>query len=253
MKRFIARAIGPSMKVNGNPVPGRLMDPVLELHDSNGQVITNDNWRTGGQETEIQSSGLAPTDDRESAIIRTVPAGTFTAVIRGANNTTGIGLIEIYDLGTVTSAALEEAKSERPASPDAAEAVIELANLSVRGNVQLNDDVLFDGLILRGGNPKRVVFRALGPSLQSNGQPVSGRLQDPNLEVRDANGTQLRFNDDWQQAPNAAEIQSTGLAPSDPKESAILLTLPAGTYTSIVRGVNNTTGIALCEAYKLDN
>jgi hypothetical protein len=253
VKRFIARAIGPSMKVNGVPVPGRLMDPVLELHDSNGQTVSNDNWRTGGQEAEIQASGVAPPDDRESAIIRTVPAGTFTAIITGANNTTGIGLIEIYDLGTVTSAAQEEEKAERPAAPDAPEAVVELANLSVRANVQTNDNVLFNGLILQGGNPKRVVFRALGPSLQSNGQPVPGTLQDPDLEVRDANGTQLRFNDDWQQAPNAAEIQNAGLAPSNPKESAILLTLQPGTYTSIVRGVNNTTGIALGETYKLDN
>ena len=253
VKRFIARAIGPSMKVNGVPVPGRLMDPVLELHDQNGQMISNDNWRTGGQEAEIQASGVAPPDDREAAIIRSVPAGTFTAIITGANNTTGIGLIEIYDLGTVTSAAQEEEKSEAPAAPDAPDAVVELANLSVRANVQTDDSVLFNGLILQGGNAKRVVFRALGPSLQSNGQPVPGTLQDPDLEVRDANGAQLRFNDDWQQAPNAAEIQNAGLAPSNPKESAILLTLSPGTYTSIVRGVNNTTGIALGETYKLDN
>jgi hypothetical protein len=253
VKRFIARAIGPSLKVNGVPVPGRLMDPVLELHDQNGQMISNDNWRTGGQEAEIQASGVAPPDDREAAIIRSVPAGTFTAIISGANNTTGIGLIEIYDLGTVTSAAQEEEKSQPPAAPDAPDAVVELANLSVRANVQTNDNVLFNGLILQGGNAKRVVFRALGPSLQSNGQPVPGTLQDPELEVRDANGAQLRFNDDWQQAPNATEIQNAGLAPSNPKESAILLTLPPGTYTSIVRGVNSTTGIALGETYKLDN
>jgi hypothetical protein len=253
VKRFIARAIGPSMKVNGVPVPGRLMDPILELHDSNGQMITNDNWRTGGQETEIQQSGLAPSDDREAAIIRSVPAGNFTAIIRGANNTTGIGLVEVYDLGTVTNAAAEEEKAERPAAPDAPEAVVELGNLSVRADVQTGDNVLIDGIILRGGNPKRVLFRALGPSVKSNGQPVPGTLQDPDLEVRDANGVQLGFNDDWQQAPNALEIQNTGLAPSNPKESAILLPLTAGNYTSILRGVNNTTGIALSETYKLDN
>jgi hypothetical protein len=252
-KRFIARAIGPSMKVNGNPVVGRLMDPILELHDSNGATLTNDNWRTGGQETEIQQSGLAPTDDRESAIIRSVPAGNFTAIIRGANNTTGIGLIEVYDLGTVTSAAAEEEKLEGRSAPNAPEAAVELGNLSVRAEVQSGDNILIDGIIMQGGNPKRILFRALGPSVQSNGQPVPGTLQDPNLEVRDANGVQLRFNDDWQQAPNAAEIQATGLAPSNPKESAILLSLPAGNYTSIVRGVNNTTGIALSETYKLDN
>ena len=247
-KRFIARAIGPSMKVNGNPVAGRLMDPVLELHDSNGQTITNDDWRMGGQQGEIQASGLAPSDDREAAIIRTVPPGNFTAIIRGANNTTGIGLIEVYDLGSVAAAEQEERTG-----PDAAEATIELGNLSVRADVQTGDNILIDGIILRGGAAKRVLFRALGPSIRSNNQPVPGTLQDPTLEVRDANGTQLRANDDWQQAPNASEIQATGLAPSNNKESAILLSLSAGNYTSIVRGVNNTTGIALSETYKLDN
>jgi len=240
------------MQVNGTPVAGRLMDPILELHDSNGATLTNDNWRTGGQEAEIQASGLPPNDDRESAIIRTVAAGNFTAIIRGANNTTGIGLVEVYDLGTITSAE-EEAQLEGRNAPEAPTATIELGNLSVRGDVQTGDNILIDGIILRGGNPKRILFRALGPSVQSNGQPVPGRLQDPNLEVRDANGVLLRFNDDWQQAPNAAEIQATGFAPSNPKESAILLSLSAGNYTSLLRGVNNTTGIALSETYKLDN
>jgi len=249
-KRIIVRAIGPSMKVNGNPVAGRLMDPVLELHDSNGQVLTNDNWRTGGQEGEIEASGLAPSDDRESAIIRTVPAGNFTAVIRGANDTTGIGLIEVYDLGTVTTAEKEGSKIEHP---DAPEAVIELGNLSVRNDVQTDDNVLIDGIILRCGNAKRIVFRALGPSVKSNGQPVPGTMADPTLELRDANGVQLQANDNWQQASNASDIQATGLAPSDPKESAILMSLTAGNYTTILRGVNRTTGIALSEVYKLDN
>lgn len=248
-KRFIARALGPSLQVGGTPIAGRLMDPILELHDSNGATLTNDNWRTGGQQAEIQQSGLAPTDDRESAIIRTVPAGNFTAIIRGANNTTGIGLIEVYDLGTVTAAENEE----RITTPDAPEAAIELGNLSVRADVQINDNILIDGIIMRGGTPRRVVFRALGPSLQSNSQPVPGALQNPTMEVRDQNGGLLRANDDWKTAPNASEIQSTGLAPSDDRESAVLLTLPAGNYTSVVRGVSNTTGIALSETYKLDN
>jgi hypothetical protein len=252
-KRFIARAIGPSMKVNGVPVTGRLMDPILELHDSNGSTLTNDNWRTGGQEAEIQASGLAPTDDREAAIIRTVPAGNFTAIIRGANNPTGIGLIEVYDLGSVASAAAEEEKLERPDAPDAPDAVIELGNLSVRADVQAGDNVLIDGIILRGGNAKRVLFRALGPSVKSNGNPVPGTVQDPTLELRDANGGLLQSNNDWGSAPNASEIQATGLAPSDPKESAILMSLTSGNYTSIVRGFNGTTGIGLSEAYKLDN
>lgn len=229
-KRVIVRAIGPSMKSSGNPVPGRLMDPVLELHASDGHTIrANDNWRDG-QVTEIQQSGLAPSDDRESAIIAPLPDGQYTAQIAGAGNTTGIGLVEIYDL--------ESSKAG------------ELGNLAVRADVKTGDNVLINGLILGGGTPKRVVFRAIGPSLQSQ---LPGVLADPFLELHDANGATLMTNDDWQQAPNAAEIQAAGLAPTNNKESAILMTLPPANYTSIVRGVGNTTGIGVAEAYKLNN
>jgi hypothetical protein len=247
-KRFIARALGPSISVNGQPVPGTLQDPFLELHDSNGNKLTNDNWRSS-QEAEIQQSGLAPQDDREAAIIRTVPPGNYTAIIRGVGDTTGIGLIEVYDIGTIPLAEKELSIGE-PAAPDA---VVELGNLSVRADVQTGDNVLIDGIILRGDIPKRVLFRALGPSVKVNGTTVPGALQNPTLELRDANGLLLRANDDWHDAPNAAEIQTTGLAPPDDKESAILMTLTPGNYTSIVRGVNGTTGIGLSEAYKLEN
>jgi len=230
-KRIMARAISPSLKVNGNPLPERLQDPYLELHDSNGGApLTNDNWRST-QEAEIQQTGLAPTDDRESAIVKRLPAGNYTAIIRGADGGSGIGLIELYDLS-----------ANDPG---------ELGNLSVRGEVKTDDNVLFDGVILRGGTPKRVVFRALGPSLMAKGVPES--LQDPTLEVHDGNGALLRSNDNWKDAPNMTEIEASGLAPTDDHESAILLTLPSGSYTSIVRGVNRTTGIALAEAYKLSN
>jgi hypothetical protein len=246
-KRVIVRAIGPSLRANGQPVPGALQDPILELHDSNGSVVTNDNWRTS-QEAEIQQSGLAPTDDRESAIIRTVPTGNYTAIIRGVNNTTGIGLIEIYDLGAPSSSQSERASEEREAASSN-----ELGNLSVRADVRTDDNVLIDGLILQGGTPKRVLFRALGPSVQINGTPVAGALQDPTLELHDGNGALLLSNDNWKEAPNAGEIQATGLAPSDDRESAILMTLAPGNYTTVMRGVNRTTGIGLAEAYKLDN
>ena len=105
-----------------------------------------------------------------------------------------------------------------------------------------------DGLILRGGVPKRVLFRAIGPEL--NGV-VAGALQDPAMELHGENGALLMSNDNWREAPNANDIEATGLAPKDDRESAILLTLPPANYTTIVRGVKNTTGIALNEAYKL--
>jgi hypothetical protein len=124
-----------------------------------------------------------------------------------------------------------------------------MGNLSVRGNVFTGDDVLIDGLILQGANSKTVVFRALGPSLSAVGVP--GALQDPTLELRDSNGAVLQANDNWQDAPNKSEIQAAGLAPTDLRESAVLLSLPAGNYTTIVRGANGSMGIALSEAYRL--
>jgi PKD repeat protein len=232
-KRVMARAIGPSMKVNGVPVTGRLQDPYLELHDSKGSPpLINDNWRTS-QEAEIQQTGLAPTEDKESAVVKRLDPGNYTAIIRGADGSPGIGLVELYDLSSTDPS--------------------ELGNLSVRAGVETDDNVLFDGLILRGGTPKRVMFRALGPSLQSNGAPLAGRLMNPTLEVYDNNGTLLRANDDWRDAPNVAEIAATGLAPAEDRESAVLLTLPAGNYTSVVRGKDQSTGIGLAEAYKLNN
>lgn len=223
------RAIGPSMKNGGTPVEGRMENPVLELHAGDGHTIrSNDNWRDA-QEQEIEQSGLAPSDDREAAIIGTLPPGNYTALLAGANNSTGIGLIEIYDLEST--------------SPS------ELGNLAVRADVKTDDNVLIDGLILRGGTPKRVLFRAIGPSLQS----PPGTLQDTVLELHDGNGNLLETNDDWKEASNAAEIQATGLAPSHDRESAILMTLPPANYTSIVRGANGLTGIAVAEAYKLSN
>jgi hypothetical protein len=229
----MARAVGPSLKVNGTPVQGRIQDTYLELHDDKGSpALINDNWRSS-QEAEIQQTGLAPTDDRESAIVKRLPAGNYTAIIKSNDGSSGIGVVELYDLSD--------------SDPG------ELGNLSVRADVGTGDNALFNGLILRGGTPKRVLFRALGPSVKVNGNPVPGALQDPTLTLHDGNGAAMATNDNWQDAPNAAEIQTTGLAPPDTKESAILVTVPAGNYTTIVRGAGNTTGIALAEAYKLSN
>jgi hypothetical protein len=223
-KRVVVRGIGPSL----SSVPGRLMDPVIELRDNAGRLIrSNDNWRSD-QQQEIQVTGLAPSDDRESAIVLTLVPDTYTVILRGTNNTTGIGLIEVYDVSPTSGS--------------------ELGNLSVRANVLTGDNILIDGLILRGGTPKRVLFRAIGPEL--NGL-VPNALQDTTMELHGENGALIISNDNWRDAPNAAEIQATGLAPRDDRESAILTTLPPANYTTIVRGKNNTTGIALNEAYKL--
>jgi hypothetical protein len=162
--------------------------------------------------------------------VASLPSGDYTTTLRGVKNTTGVGLVEIYDLKSNSGG--------------------ELGNLSVRAKVQTGDDVLIDGIILRGAKPKRVLFRGIGPELHDRG--VANDLHDPTLELHDSNGAVLGRNDNWRSAPNAPEIQASGLAPKDDREPAILMTLTPGNYTSIVRGVNDTTGVALGEAYKLD-
>ena len=221
------RGLGPSVQVGNVPVPGRLADPVLELHDAKGAVLlSNDDWR-GPQATEIQNRGLAPGSEKEAVIIASLAAGNYTAVTRGSGGGTGIGLIEVYDLD-------QRADSR-------------LINISGRGFVGPGDDALISGLIGRSIT-KRLLVRALGPELAAHG--VANHLADPFLELHDANGTVLSANNNWKDAPNSSEIAGSGLAPLDDRESAILVPFPPGSYTAIVRSEDGTgTGVALLEAY----
>jgi hypothetical protein len=222
-KKVIVRAIGPSL-----PLAGALADPILELRDSSGGLIrSNDNWRIGGQEAEIIATTIPPTNDLESAVVETLPANgsAYTAIVRGVNNGTGIGLVEAYDLDQAADS--------------------KLANISTRGLVQTGDNVMIGGLIVLGQNPLRVIVRAIGPSL-----PVSGALGDPMLELRDGNGALIAANDNWRSAQES-EIIATGIPPTNDLESAIVRDLAPAAYTAIVRGANNTTGVALVEAYGL--
>ena len=241
-KKVIIRAIGPELTQYG--VPGALQDPTLELHDGSGALIgQNDNWGTtilGGvitsdQVAEIQASGLAPGDSHESAIIATLQPGNYTAIIRGEpDGTTGVALVEVYDLGT---ASLDVSSNAQ------------LGNISTRGLVQTGDNVMIGGFIVRGDMPATVIVRAIGPSLTAYGVP--GALQDPTLELHDGTGAVIGSNDNWRDDPGAAQIQADNLAPSDPRESATIVTLAPGNYTAIVRGTNDTTGVALVEAFVL--
>jgi hypothetical protein len=217
--------------LSGFGVPGVLNNPILELHDSAQTIATNDDWMDASNRQEIIGTGLAPTNNAESAILITLPAGNaaYTAIVRGVNEGTGVGLIEAYDLnGTVNS---------------------RLANISTRGLVQTGNDVMIGGFIVVGSMPKRVIVRAIGPSLTA----LPNRLPNPTLELRDGNGTLLQSNDDWMEAPNRQEIIDSGLAPADNLESAILMTLSGNNsgYTAIVSGVNGTIGVALVEVYSL--
>jgi hypothetical protein len=241
-KRVIIRAIGPELSQYG--VPNPLADPTLELHDGNGALIaSNDNWQTtiiGGiitqdQVQDIQSSGHAPGDARECAIIANLPAGNYTAIVRGVNGTTGVALVEVYDL-----------------SPDVSSI---LGNISTRSLVQTGDNVMIGGFIVEGTTPRSVIIRAIGPELSQYGVP--NPLANPTLELHDGNGALIASNDNWQTTiiggiitqDQVDDIQSSGHAPGDASESVIIANLPPGNYTAIVRGVNNTTGVALVEAY----
>ncbi len=227
--KVIVRAIGPSLNVNGVPVAGKLEDPTLELDGPGGVVIaSNDNWRST-QEAEIIASTVPPTNKLESAIVATLPANStdYTAIVRGVNNTTGIALVEVYHFDQAVDS--------------------KLANISTRGFVQTGDNVLIGGLIVRGTDPANTLIRAIGPSL-----PVEGALADPSLELRDGNGAIIGSNDNWR-SDQEAEIIATTIPPTIDAESAIVAALAPGNYTAIVRGANNTMGIALVEAYQLHN
>ena len=226
-KQVLIRGLGPSL--SEFQVANALQDPTLDLHDSKGNLIaSNDDWQTAANAGQIPVS-LQPSDSREPAILATLPPGSFTAVLRGKNGSSGVGLIEIND------------RSNGVAS--------KLANVSTRGFVGTGDNVMIGGLILNGGVGRRMtLIRALGPTL---GQPpfnIAGTLTNPTLMLVDANGSVVASNDDWKSSKEG-EIQATGLAPPNDKEAAILTTLPPGSFTAIVSGKNGETGIALVDVF----
>lgn len=230
-KKVIIRGMGPSL--TGYGVQNPLADPKLELHTTVGNqdtvLASNDNWKDT-QQTEIQNSGHAPGNDLESAIVTTLNPGNYTAILSGNNNGTGIGLVEVYDL--------DHAANSR------------LGNISTRGFVGTGDNVLIGGTVVgpSNGNSSAVLVRAIGPSLASHG--VNNPLPDPTLELHDANGAIFAFNDNWKDVQQS-QIEATGLSPSDDNESAIFLALAPSNWTAIVRGKNDTTGVAVVEVFNI--
>jgi hypothetical protein len=223
-KKVMIRGLGPSL-----PFPDKLVDPILELYDSSGTLLEmNDNWVESANKQAINDSSIPPKHPSESAIVRVVPPAAYTAIVRGVNNGTGIGLVELYDLD--------------------ASATSRLANISTRGFVQTGDNVLIAGVIVAGETTQKIIVRATGPSLS-----IAGALSDPTLELRDGNGGLLEANDNWVDSPNKKEIIDSALQPANDLEPAIVGVLTPAGYTAIVRGANGTTGIAVVEVYALDN
>ena len=228
-KSVIVRGIGPS-----SGVPGALSDPTLELFSGNTLIASNNDWKTrpdgSSQQAEVEATSIPPTNDVESALVRTLAPGPYTAVLRGNGGGTGIGLVEVYDL-----------------TPTIADS--QLANISTRGLVEAGDNVMIGGLILGGGvGANKILARALGPSLTQFG--VANVLPDPALGIYNSNGGLLRFNDNWRQNQEA-DILATGLAPGDNLEAALIGLLGPGNYTAIVTGTGGSSGIGLIEIYNL--
>jgi uncharacterized repeat protein (TIGR01451 family) len=232
-RHVLLRAIGPSLAQSG--VPDVLADPVMELHGPGAfAAITNDNWRDDPvQEAAIIATGIPPTNNLESAIDATLNPGAYTAIVRGKNNTSGVALVEVYDLS--------------PSVPG------KLANISTRAFISTGNNVVIAGFTL-GGNPPqaggdRIVVRGLGPSLAAMG--VTNVLADPMLELRDGNAALVYANDDWQDDPTGTgvELVAAGLAPTNHLEAGIPVTLPPGLYTALLSGKNNGSGIGLVEVY----
>jgi hypothetical protein len=240
----VIRGLGPTLSQFG--VDGALSDPVLLLFDQTGQMIaSNDDWVTtvvdgtiitGDQVEEIQNSGFAPSSSvLESVIIATLPPGNYTAQLQGYNNATGVALVEVNGLPPNSST--------------------NLSNLSTRALVLTGDDVMIGGFII-AGQSQRVVIRALGRTLSRFG--VQGVLDNPQLFLFNEGGEVIARNDNWQTTVidgtiitgnQLTLIPSIGFAPLSVLESVIVATLPPGNYTAQLRGVNNTTGVALVEIY----
>jgi cyclophilin family peptidyl-prolyl cis-trans isomerase len=231
-KRVAVRALGPSLGDVG--ITDFLADPMLEIHDSSGATIaSNDNWEEAANSQEAIDAGIAPTQPNESTIITTLPASStgvgYTAVVRGAGGGSGVGLVEVYDLDSGPGSSV--------------------LNISTRSDVQSGDNVLIGGFIVFGDGSQEVLVRAIGPSLSGS---VADPLDDPTLTLYDAEGTQIDFNDNWQDSPDKDAIIATTIPPNDPKEAAVLQTLAPGGYTAIVRGTGSApTGTALVEVYAL--
>jgi hypothetical protein len=231
-KQVILRGLGPSLVNAGVPAGTVLNDPVLELHGASGALITsNDNWKDSPERAQFEGTAFQPTDDREAVILRTLPPASYTAVLKGAANSTGVGTVEVYDLDQSSDSTL--------------------TNISSRALVETGNNVVIAGFTLGGPNGRpQIIIRGLGPSLAAFG--IANPLANPTLELRDANAALLAANDNWKDDPfQSSQVTAAGLQPQNDLESAIAAALPPGAFTAIVAGKNGGTGVGLVEVYNL--
>ena len=229
-KSVMLRGIGPSLASVG--LGDLLADPFLELRGPGGSLIAqNDNWKEGGARVLVEGTPFQPADDREAVIVEALQPAAYTAILTGKAQTTGLGLVEVYDRDQSTNAVL--------------------ANISTRGFVQGADNVMIGGFILGGSSlNSSVAIRGIGPSLSQFG--LSNVLTDPTLELHDSNGAKLVLNDNWLDDPaSAAQLVQHNLGLQNFNESGIFATLPPGAFTAILAGKNGGIGIGLVEVYNI--
>lgn len=236
-KEALVRVLGPSLVNSG--VTGVLSDPVVNLYSGSAIILTNDDWGTGfsdPSQAPVSQLGLAPTAGLESVLLNRFANGGYTAVVSGYPNGgvpgTGVGLIEFYDL-EIGSAATP-------------------INVATRGQVGTGANVMIAGFVIQGPGTKKVIIRAIGPSLAAAG--VAGALLNPSVTLYNSASQPIAQNDDFAQnnGTDLAAIAAKNLTPTDGRESAIYQVLPPGAYTAIVSGVGNTTGVGLVEVYDAD-
>ncbi|MFL6583624.1 MAG: NHL repeat-containing protein [Chthoniobacterales bacterium] len=226
-KRVLLRGLGPSLSTSG--ISDVLLNPIIDLKDHSGATITtNDDWKQA-QQAEIEQTGIPPKDDRESAVVASLPPGGYTAILSGNSSTSGVGLVELYDLAQGARASI--------------------ANISTRGFVDTGTNVMIGGFISGGGDGSaRVLVRSLGPSLTASG--VANVLADPTLELHNADGAIISANDNWKDTQEP-DIRASTIPPDNDLEAALVVTLAAGNYTAVVSGKNGGVGVALVEVFNL--
>lgn len=240
-KNILVRAVGPALSTLG--VNGVLADPVLELHDSTGAIIaSNDNWIASDASTMAVVGAFAlPAGSRDAALQRSLAPGAYSAVVSGSARTTGISLIEVYEVDGTSG---------------------RLMNLSTRARIGTGENLLIAGFVVSGGSgTRRLLVRAAGPALAS--MQVSGALADPTLKVVNATtGATVSTNDNWSTPAVAGAADATTLAntfaiagafpfQAGSKDAALIADFPPGLYGINATGVNNATGVALVEVYDL--
>ena len=238
-KTVLIRALGISLAAFG--VDNALPNPKIHLYSGQTQLTENDQWRIGSGQgfppppqpalPLIEASGLQPTNFDEPAIWATLAPGAYTVIVTPSGGAGGVGIVELFEID----------RAEQP-----------LINISTRGQVGSDNDVMIAGFTIAGSAPQTVAVLGKGPSLEAFG--VTGVLGNPSLRlVRMSDLATLAVNDNWGDAPNASAIAASGFAPSNDQESAILVTLEPGAYTAILSGVGRMTGVGIVEVYRVGN